>query len=193
MWHYYKRALVLATHSRNVNIDQTSNARLDSMKFMNRQSLWIASYHSHETRLFRWQNSNFKNENFIQCYRHYILVASLSMCFIVLEMNLHPKFLFTCIWQISQIIINFTIFYLQIFHTIAIILLIISTLILLIGITHQMLSYHNTIFDYEVPFIVAMFVASVSFITGTQQFVIPSAMIKRKLIDFDICDFISFF
>lgn len=56
-----------------------------------------------------------------------------------------------------------------------------------------MLSYHNTIFDYEVPFIVAMFVASVSFITGTQQFVIPSAMIKRKLIDFDICDFISFF
>lgn len=136
---------------------------------------------------------NFKNDNFIQCYRHYILVASLSMCFIVLEMNLHPKFLFTCIWQISQIIINFTIFYLQIFHTIAIILLIISTLILLIGITQQMLSYHNTIFDYEVPFIVAMFVASVSFITGTQQFVIPSAMIKRKLIDFDICDFISFF
>lgn len=47
-----------------------------------------------------------------------------------------------------------------IFHTIAIILLIISTLILVIGVTVKMLT-HNNIFIYDVPFIVAMFVASI--------------------------------
>lgn len=68
---------------------------------------------------------------------------------------------------ISIIKMIFHIFYLQTFHTISIILLIISTLILIIGITQQMLSYPNTIFKYEVPFIVVMFVASVSWLTPT--------------------------
>lgn len=49
----------------------------------------------------------------------------------------------------------------QIFHTIAIILLIVSTSILLIGITVRMIN-DRYMFQYEVPFIVSMFVASVS-------------------------------
>ncbi|XP_031629384.1 uncharacterized protein LOC116344784 [Contarinia nasturtii] len=47
-----------------------------------------------------------------------------------------------------------------IFHTIAIILLIISTFILLIGVTVQILSYKN-ILKYQLPFIVSLFVASI--------------------------------
>ncbi|XP_055302344.1 uncharacterized protein LOC129568456 [Sitodiplosis mosellana] len=47
-----------------------------------------------------------------------------------------------------------------IFHTIAIILLIISMLILLITVTAQLLSYEH-ILKYEVPFVVSMFVASI--------------------------------
>lgn len=50
---------------------------------------------------------------------------------------------------------------LQIYHTIAIILLIISTCILLIGVAVRMIN-DQYIFKYEVPFIVAMFVTSVS-------------------------------
>lgn len=56
----------------------------------------------------------------------------------------------------------FSLVYLQIFHTIAIILLIISTLILLIGVTVHLLSYTDSVLKYEVPFVVSMFVASVS-------------------------------
>lgn len=67
-------------------------------------------------------------------------------------------------WLIFTLLLtNFTVccFFFQIFHTIAIILLIISTLILLIGITAQLLSY-DRLLKYELPFVVSMFVASVS-------------------------------
>lgn len=52
----------------------------------------------------------------------------------------------------------------QIFHTIAIILLIISTLILSIGVIQQILSYSQTILKYELSFVIVSIVVSVSWL-----------------------------
>lgn len=50
----------------------------------------------------------------------------------------------------------------QIFHTIAIILLIISTLILSIGVIQQTISYSQTIFKYDLNFVIVTIFVSVS-------------------------------
>lgn len=65
--------------------------------------------------------------------------------------------------QYILFIFIFLFYFLQIFHTIAIILLIVSTCILLIGVTLRMINNHYN-FNRQVPFIVTMFVSSVSVI-----------------------------
>lgn len=63
----------------------------------------------------------------------------------------------------------FPFFFIQIFHTIAIILLIISTGILLIGVTVRLINDLH-IFKYQVPFVVSMFVVSVSALNQSHTF-----------------------
>lgn len=78
---------------------------------------------------------------------------------------------------------------LQIFHTIAIILLIISTCILIISITVRMIN-DQYIFKYEVPFIVAMFVTSVSEFSFLFRFVNDC---KQNYLFINVLQLLNFF